>query len=165
MPLVLCRFDSAGVVAAWTPVDDRIMGGISRSRLRFDPAGHAVFEGAVCLEHGGGFASVRSPAGLTGMHDAIDCAIEVRGAARQYKLSLFTTASLDGSSYQIEFVPEAERWTSLRLPLDRFRARFRGREVAEAPALDPARIQQVGLVIAGRQAGAFALEVRSICLA
>jgi len=102
---------------------------------------------------------------LTGMHDAIDCAIEVRGAARQFKLSLFTTASLDGSSYQIEFVPEAARWTSLRLPLDRFRARLRGREVAQAPALDPARIQQVGLVIAGRQAGDFALEVRSICLA
>lgn len=35
---------------AWTPIDDRVMGGVATSRLRHDPAGHAVFEGTVSLE-------------------------------------------------------------------------------------------------------------------
>jgi NADH dehydrogenase [ubiquinone] 1 alpha subcomplex assembly factor 1 len=37
--------------------------------------------------------------------------------------------------------------------------------VPDAPALDPARIRQVGLMIAGRQAGPFALDMRRIGLA
>jgi NADH dehydrogenase [ubiquinone] 1 alpha subcomplex assembly factor 1 len=53
----------------------------------------------------------------------------------------------------------------LRLPLACFRASFRGREVPGAPVLDPARIRQVGLMIAARQAGPFALDIRRISLA
>jgi hypothetical protein len=34
--------------------------------------------------------------------------------------------------------------------------------VATTPPLDPARVRQVGLMIADRQVGTFALEVRSI---
>ena len=56
----LFRFASAASIADGFAIDDRVMGGISRSRLRYDPAGHAVFEGLVSLEHHGGFASVRS---------------------------------------------------------------------------------------------------------
>ncbi|MDL2337000.1 MAG: CIA30 family protein [Pseudomonadota bacterium] len=41
---------------------------------------------------------------------------------------------------------------------------FRGREVPGAPALEPARIRQVGLMIASRQADRFALETRSLQL-
>ena len=36
------------------------VGGVSRSALRFDPAGHAVFAGLVSADNNGGFASVRS---------------------------------------------------------------------------------------------------------
>jgi hypothetical protein len=53
----------------------------------------------------------------------------------------------------------------VQLPLAAFRPSFRGREVQGAPALDPARIRQVGLVIAARQAGPFAVELRRIGLA
>jgi hypothetical protein len=56
-------------------------------------------------------------------------------------------------------------WQTISLTLSAFRASFRGREVPGAPALDPARIRQVGLLIAGRQAGPFALEIRRIGLA
>ncbi|MDH5331337.1 MAG: CIA30 family protein, partial [Aquincola sp.] len=67
-------------------------------------------------------------------------------------------------SYQAAFTPAAGRWVSVRLPIGDFKARFRGREVGDAPGLDPGRIRQVGLMIAGAQAGAFALGVRSIRL-
>jgi hypothetical protein len=48
--------------------------------------------------------------------------------------------------------------------LTAFGASFRGREVAGAPPLDPARIRQIGLMIASRQAGAFSLAIRQISL-
>lgn len=43
MPRLLIDFADAQAVQGWTAVDDRVMGGVSRSRLRYDPAGHAVF--------------------------------------------------------------------------------------------------------------------------
>ena len=50
----------------------------------------------------------------------------------------------------------------MRLPISGFRATFRGRSVPGAPPLDPARVRQMGLMIADRQVGSFALAVRSI---
>lgn len=59
MPRELFRFDTAASVADFSPVDDRVMGGRSESRLRHEPAGNAVFDGEASLADGGGFASVR----------------------------------------------------------------------------------------------------------
>jgi hypothetical protein len=50
----------------------------------------------------------------------------------------------------------------MRLPIAGSRATFRGRSVPGAPPLDPARVRQMGLLIADRQVGSFALAVRSI---
>jgi hypothetical protein len=157
-------FSVPSAVDDWAPIDDRVMGGVSRSRLRHDPAGHAVFEGEVSLERNGGFASVRSSPGARGAASAGAVSIEVRGEPKQYKLSLLTNDGFDSLNYQAGFSPPGLDWQILRLPLAAFRASFRGREVPGAPALDPSRIRQVGLMIAARQAGPFALEVRQISL-
>jgi NADH dehydrogenase [ubiquinone] 1 alpha subcomplex assembly factor 1 len=160
-------FDFAGPQAAiaWRAIDDRVMGGVSRSTLRHDPAGHAVFEGTVSLERNGGFASVRSSPGERGLSGASSCLIELRGDNKQFKLSLLTNDGLDSLNYQASFAPAGTGWQTVLLPLADFRASFRGREVPDAPPLDPARIRQVGLLIAGRQAGSFALDSRRIGLA
>ena len=152
-------------VDAWNAIDDRVMGSTSRSRLRHDPAGHAVFEGVVSLERNGGFASVRSGPGALGKPGAAACVIEVRGDGKQFKLSLLTNDGFDSLSYQAGLAANTHDWQSIRLPLTAFRASFRGRDVPGAPDLDPARIRQIGLMIAGRQAGPFALDIRRIGLA
>jgi NADH dehydrogenase [ubiquinone] 1 alpha subcomplex assembly factor 1 len=157
-------FSASGTVNDWAPIDDRVMGGISCSRLRHDPAGHAVFEGEVSLARNGGFASVRSSPGARGAAAAAGVSIEVRGEGKQYKLSLLTDDGFDSLNYQAGFSPPGLDWQIVHMPLAAFRASFRGREVPGAPALDPARIRQVGLMIAARQAGPFALEVRQISL-
>jgi hypothetical protein len=164
-PLLLFDFRDPSAVDEWAPIDDRVMGGVSHSRLRHDPAGHAVFEGVVSLERNGGFASVRSRPGSNGRPGAEACLIELRGAAKRFKLSLLTDDGFDSPSYQAGFVPAGSGWHTLRLPLAAFRATFRGRDVPGTPALDPARIRQVGLLIAERQAGPFALDVRQLALA
>jgi hypothetical protein len=72
---VLFDFSDSRATNAWQAIDDRVMGGISRSTLRHDPAGHAVFEGTVSLERNGGFASVRSSPGERGLPGAGACLI------------------------------------------------------------------------------------------
>lgn len=165
MPKLLFDFTDPLAVEAWQAIDDRVMGGVSRSRLRHDPNGHAVFEGEVSLARNGGFASVRSSPGPRGMPGAEACLLEVRGEAKRFKLSLLTDDGFDSVNHQAIFTPAGSTWQTLSVPLTSFRASFRGREVPGAPALDPARIRQVGLMIADRQAGAFALDVRRINLA
>lgn len=164
MAKLLFDFSDRCAVQGWRAIDDRVMGGVSRSKLCHDPAGHAVFEGEVSLAQNGGFASVRSEASARGMRDAVDCMIVARGDSRHFKLSLFTDDAFDAPSYQAEFTPPTNQWHEIRLPLQAFQASFRGRKVPGAPALDPARIRQVGLMIAGRQSGNFALDIRSIRL-
>lgn len=162
--LDLFLFTLPDAVGDWHPIDDRVMGGASRSRLRHDPAGHAVFEGELSLAGGGGFASVRSSPGARGHAGATVCEVEVRGAPRSFKLSLLTDDGFDRPSHQASFTAPGLQWQTLSLPLSAFRASFRGREVPGAAPLDPARIRQVGLLIAARQAGPFALDIRRIAL-
>jgi hypothetical protein len=164
MPRELFRFDTAGSVADFSPIDDRVMGGRSASRLRHDPAGHAIFEGEVSLADGGGFASVRSRPLQLGDAQAMVCRIEVRGDGKRYKLNLRTDDLFDGVTYQAIFEPVPGEWTVLRLPLASFAPTWRGRPVAGASAFRPESLRQLGLAIADRQAGAFALALRSIAL-
>jgi len=165
MSKLLFDFTDPGAVTAWTAIDDRVMGGVSRSTLRHVTAGHAVFEGTVSLANNGGFASVRSNPGERGLAGARICWIELRGDHRQFKLSLLTDDGFDSLNYQAGFAPVGPHWQVVQLPLAEFHASFRGREVGNAAALDPARIRQVGLMIAARQAGPFELHIRRIGLA
>jgi NADH dehydrogenase [ubiquinone] 1 alpha subcomplex assembly factor 1 len=158
MPKVMFNFADPNAVNEWRAIDDRVMGGVSRSRLRHDWAGHAVFEGEVSLAQNGGFASVRSSPGEHGQAGATACLIEARGDAKQFN-------GFDSVNYQASFAPDTHQWQTISLPISSFRASFRGRDMPGAPTLDPARIRQVGLLIAGRQAGPFALDIRRIGLA
>jgi len=164
MTWLLFDFSDPAAVAGWNAIDDRVMGGISSSRLRFDPAGHAIFEGTVSLERNGGFASIRSTPDNRGKPGVHTCFIEARATDKRFKLNLLTDDAFDSVNYQASFTPEPD-WQTLRIRLATFRPTFRGREVPGAPALDPARIRQVGIMIAERQAGPFTLEIRRIGLA
>ena len=161
-PITVLDFTEAASIDVWFPIDDGVMGGCSRSRLVHDPAGFAVFEGVVSLENGGGFASVRRRPDDLGVPGAAGFGLEVRGDGRRYKLQLRTDDGFDGLSYQVGFEAPSDGWTPWRWPLTAFIATFRGRPVADAPPLDPARVRQIGLLIADRQAGPFRLALRSL---
>ena len=128
---LLFDFGDPGRVAEWHAIDDRVMGGISSSRLRHDPAGHAIFEGNVSLERDGGFASIRSTPADRGKPGARACFIEARADGKRFKLNLLTDDAFDSINYQAGFAPSAT-WQTLHIPLSSFRATFRGREVPGA---------------------------------
>jgi NADH dehydrogenase [ubiquinone] 1 alpha subcomplex assembly factor 1 len=192
---MLFDFADPNAVSGWSAIDDRVMGGVSRSRLAHHSAGHAVFTGVVSLEHNGGFASVRSSPGTLGHPDATEVVIQVRGSDRVVKIGLFSEDGWDRMSHQASFSVRVDSgpvnvataagpwsmsaatgcqsaqpaalklWQTICVPLARFEARFRGRRVAGADAIAPASIRQVGLMVADRQAGPFEIQIRSIGLA
>jgi hypothetical protein len=158
----LFLFSSTSSVAAWSSIDDRVMGGCSTSCLRYDPTGHAIFEGTVKPENNGGFASVRTQATDLGVENASAYVLRVNSDGKRYKFNLRMDDSFDGVIYQTAFVTPASVWTSLQLPVSQFSATFRGRPVPDAPRLDPLLVRQIGFMIADRQMGDCSLIVRSI---
>ncbi len=165
MQRLLFGFTAASSIVEWSAVDDFVMGGLSRSRLRHDAAGFAVFEGQVSLQNGGGFASVRSQPRDLGADPAVCFLLEVCGDGRRYKLNLRTDDDFDGVNYQASFETTTGIWITVRLPVAAFVASFRGRRQPQAAAFEAQRLRQMGLMIADRQAGPFALQLRSIAAA
>ena len=162
MTFPLFDFTDPQSVTLWNPINDGVMGGRSQSQLRFDPAGHALFTGHVSFENNGGFASVRCQPIDLGRKGVTAYLLEVCGDGKRYKLNLRIDNRFDGVNYQVQFHPPAGIWTICRLASTDFLPTWRGRPVADAPPLDTSRVRQIGLMIADRQEGPFALAVRSI---
>lgn len=167
MPLVattLLDFDTPADAALWRAVDDVVMGGVSRSVLEQAGPGIARFSGRVSLENSGGFASVRTAPRNWGGDGATAFLLRVRGDGKTYKFTLRTSDGFDGIQYQLRFTTVAGEWIEVRLPVDEFVATFRGRKVPFAPALDPARVRALGLMVSDKQAGPFELLVDRIAI-
>ena len=155
------RFDSEGRCKTWFAIDDRVMGGVSRSRVEYSGRGTGVFRGVVSLDSGGGFASVRLNLDRQSLRGAHGVRLRVRGDGKRYKLSLRGEHDFNDVLHQASFVAPPE-WTDVDLPLDSFQAAFRGRPVPDAAPLDVSAIASIGLMISARQAGEFHLEIESI---
>jgi len=145
----------------WRVVNDGVMGGMSRSRFHLSAAGTGVFEGEVSLENNGGFASVRLPVTTLDLSAYTGLVIRHRGDGQRYRLRLHDNPRMDSIAYQADFQTGPD-WQETRLPFEAFRPTFRGRTPPDAPALDTTNIQQLGLMIADKQAGPFLLEVERV---
>ena len=145
--------------ATWRPINDSVMGGLSRGRLRVTPENTAVFEGEISLENNGGFSSVRGSLGRMDLSRFEGLAVRVRGDGREYQIRLRTDASFDGVAYRASLTPPADSWQVVRVPFAKFAPTFRGRRPVGAPPLDVREIRQLGFLIADKQAGPFRLEI------
>lgn len=156
---VLTRFDAEPDVASWHNVDDVVMGGVSSSALRSAATpGVASFAGRVSLEHGGGFASVRTDPRSWDTTGAVALLVRCRSDdGRTYKFTVRTDDGYDGIQYQQRFTPPQGEWGTVRLPVADFVATFRGRRMPFTGALQPERIRRLGLMVSDKQAGPFEL--------
>ncbi len=143
----------------WTAVNDDVMGGVSTSVLQPTEDGTAQFAGTLSLENNGGFASVRAWLGQMDLSDFEGLSVRVRGDGRTYRLRLRTDNQFDGIAYQAQFETREGEWTEVHVPFASFRPTFRGRTPRGAGPLDPARIHQIGFMIADKQPGPFQLEI------
>lgn len=153
----LIDFAADGATTSWHPIDDAVMGGVSQSTLQPYSRGIACFSGVVSLQHGGGFASVRTEPRRWNTVGAHAFVVRCRGDGRQYKFTARTDDGFDGVQYQARFQPPRDEWAEVELPVASFVASFRGRPVRGAGPLDPAQIRQLGLMVSDKQAGPFEL--------
>ena len=143
----------------WQAVNDGVMGGVSSGRIVAAEQG-LRFEGVLSLENNGGFASVRravdavlSAAGRVRLH--------LRGDGRTYQFRLRLDERWDGVAWRAEF-PTSGEWQTVELSFDEFMPVFRGRHVPDAGPVVPAKIRQIGFMVADKTAGPFALHIRVI---
>lgn len=164
MERVMLLFDFAAELAidGWTPINDVVMGGVSSGRLEATGNDTAAFTGLVSLEHGGGFASVRSPLHECDLRGTSGLVLRIRGDGRRYKINLKTDLRADGILYRAVFDSPDDAWRTVRLPFDEFLPTFRGRVVRGARPLDLSRVKSLGLMISDGQGGPFRLEIARI---
>ena len=162
--VVLVGLDDAAAVAAWTTVNDPVMGGLSTSTVTFGDGG-LVFSGTISLENNGGFASARGPQDpdigrrATG---ATSLGVRARGDGKTYLLKVETAGR--PWSYIQRFSTEAGVWRNYKLPIGGFEpVGFRLDPAPEAPqSLDPSSISRVAIYILDKQQGPFNLTVTAI---
>ena len=155
----LIDFRFPGQTAHWRAVDDRVMGGVSRSRFEETEEGTAAFRGEVSLENGGGFASVRCDFTPRNLGFWRGLALRVRGDGRAYKLRLRDHVAAGGADYQARFGTVPGAWITVRLPFESFAPTSRGKPVPGAGPLDLASVTTIGLLVSEQQAGCFELEL------
>jgi NADH dehydrogenase [ubiquinone] 1 alpha subcomplex assembly factor 1 len=144
-------YDFASVEAArrFRPINDAVMGGVSRGDLVALEGGGAAFCGTVSLENNGGFASVRSEPEDHRLAGYAGITLTVTGDGKIYKIALKTSAALDGIQYQASCQPPARERVHLKIPFSSFVPTFRGKLLDGVPPLEPARISTVGIMISG----------------
>ena len=121
--------------------------------------------GALSLANNGGFASVRSVGRHFDLSGATAVVLRVLGDGRRYQLRLATDARHRGIavSFGAGFDTIAGQWIEVRVPLDGLQASVRG-SLLEGQTMDPARVREIGLLVADKREGAFALSVDWIAL-
>lgn len=144
---------------SWRPVNDGVMGGISSGGMIQD-GDKLVFSGELSLENNGGFASVRRfvDQDLSG---ASKVRIEVRGDGREYQFRIRQSKRSDAVAWRAMFFAKDD-WQTIEIALNQFVPVFRGRMVARAGPVVPSDIQQIGFLLADKNAGPFELEIRQI---
>lgn len=145
----------------WTPVNDGVMGGKSQGDLAMT-GGVLKFAGNLSLENNGGFSSIRHRSSydlsaFTGVQ------LRVKGDGRTYKLRFETNARyrLWAVSYSGEFKTKKGQWTEVKVPFTALTQSFRGRSLSKYP-FNPAKVKLVGITLADKISGPFALDVEWI---
>lgn len=155
------RFDEG--VDNWRIVVDGVMGGRSSGRVSQPEPGILRFTGDLSLENNGGFSQMRTNVDGSQFAGAEGVEIKIRGDGRVYKFDIrCSNVRMMAGAFQRDFQSEDGVWTTLRIPFDEFRLYSFGRRVADAPALDPSRIEAIGVTLADKKPGPFRLEVESI---
>lgn len=146
--------------APWQAIADGVMGGLSTGNMQQADDGSLRFAGEISLANNGGFASARRAldTDLTGLRALL---LEVRGDGRRYQCRLREDDDSNSAAWSASF-STGDDWQTVQLPLSAFKPVFRGRPVAGAGPLDPAKIRLLGLMLADRLEGPFRLDIRSI---
>ncbi len=158
----LFEFKNKDEISMFHPIDDRVMGGVSRSALVASEDQTATFTGVVSLENNGGFASIRAELRQSDFSNGRRVVLRVRGDGKRYKLRLANSKSFDTVVYESSFLSSIRSWEEIELLFSSFKPMWRGKAVDDAPEFDSAEVFSLGIMIAEKQAGEFNLGLEWI---
>jgi len=143
-------------------VNDGVMGGLSQGTIEMTQNDSLLFKGNISLQNNGGFSSFRIAGKLWDLSAWKGIEILVKGDGRAYGLRATTDERFLRSSvsFTADFKTEEDQWVKLRIPFSAMKASWRGRKLDRN--FDPAQIKGLGIILADKQAGKFALEIKSI---
>lgn len=159
--LLLTDFTSNSSDLGWYVVNDNVMGGRSEGDFE-QQEGELRFTGRTNT-NGGGFSSIRTQAVQLDLSNSTGIELKIRGDGRRYTWRLTTNARWRGRriSYWADFETREGEWSTINIPFASFVPQYRGYQL-EGPALDPAQITGMGLMIYDKQDGPFELHLGSV---
>ena len=143
---------------SWYTVDDRVMGGVSRSTVEIMDSEVLRFSGTMSLDSNGGFSSARSdwkPINLDGFDGIL---LRVLGDGNLYRFRIRTAETGSEISYNAIFETSFEEWQFVYIPLKDMIPTYRG-VVMNVDPLNPASIGSFGFMLSDKQPGEFDLQV------
>lgn len=144
----------------WQTVLDGVMGGLSTGRIAAGEGGTLRFSGELSLENNGGFSQIRTAVPEGTFSGATGLLLRVKGDGRSYQCDIRSSRlRMMAGGYQRVFTTKAGEWIEVEIPFDECVANRFGQRVPNAPALDPASIESVGITLADKREGPFAIEV------
>ena len=159
--LLLTDFTSNSSDLGWYVVNDDVMGGRSEGDFDQEP-GKLIFAGRTDT-NGGGFSSIRTGPVQLNLSGFAGIQLKIKGDVRRYTWRLTTDARWRGRqiSYWAYFETRDGAWTTVDIPFAGFAPQYRGYQL-DGPALDPARITGMGLMIYDNLDGPFELRLASV---
>ena len=149
-----------GGTQGWQTVLDGVMGGLSTGRIEAGDGGTLRFSGELSLENNGGFSQIRTSVPEGTFDGASGLVLRVKGDGRNYQCDIRSSRlRLMAGGYQRVFATKAGEWTEIEIPFSECVANSFGQRVRNAPSLDPASIESVGITLADKKEGPFAIEV------
>ncbi|MBN8549156.1 MAG: CIA30 family protein [Deltaproteobacteria bacterium] len=152
------EFETPSDASRFTPIDDRIMGGLSSSRVVAETSSVARFVGAVSFENNGGFASVRAALEECNFAEDEGICLRIKGDGKRYKVRLLNDSSSNAVAYESSFLACAE-WREFPVPFSSLVPTWRGQVVPDAPPFNRAAVVALGFMISERQEGDFELSI------
>ena len=143
-------------------VNDGVMGGLSQGTIEMTQNDSLLFKGNISLQNNGGFSSFRIAGKLWDLSAWKGVEILVKGDGRTYGLRATTDETFLRSSvsFTADFKTVKDEWVKLQIPFSKMKASWRGRKLDRN--FDPAQIKGLGIILADKTAGKFALEIKSI---
>ena len=142
--------------AKWYPVNDNVMGGISRGNFSLTENRTGEFLGQLSMQNNGGFSSIRTSIDNGRLAGSAGVDLRVRGDGREYTL-LAAPSNMRGSWQQKFIAPE--QWQTIRIPFATMELSVRGMKRPFAPSITGNDIGMLGFLIADKQTRPFRMEI------
>ena len=145
----------------WAIVDDGVMGGRSKGKLKIENGDTGVFSGKISLENYGGFSSIRYYIGKLNVKKNKYVTVILSGDDKYYQLRIRSSRN-DRHVYTKKFFAK-DGWQEIKIPLDSMEPYFRGQRLRMSN-FDKKYISEIGFLIGNKVRENFELKIRSIML-